>query len=216
MAKLLWNAPGSKQYETGTDRGVVFPNTGAGYGPGVAWAGLRSVKESPDGAEETALYADNTKYLSLMSAESFKGSIGAYMYPDAVAILDGTAELGKGVTVGQQARGSFGLSYRTIVGNDTQRNAFGYKIHLVYGATLSPSEREYASVNDSPAAVEFSWDFTTVPVDVPNMTPSAHLTIDSTKVEPAKLKAIEDMIYGTEALEAKLLLPSDIITLIGA
>lgn len=216
MAKLTWDATGTRLYETGTDHGVVFPVVSSAYAKGVAWTGLRLVTESPDGAEETALFADNIKYLSLMSAENFKGTIGAYTYPDEVALLDGSFELTTGVTAGQQPRGSFGLSYRTLVGNDTERNNHGYKIHLVYGATLSPSERSYESVNDSPAAVEFSWDFTTVPVEIPGAKPSAHLIIDSTKVPVDKLQALENLIYGTDTQESKMPTPAEVVALIGA
>lgn len=211
--RLVWDQVSERLYETGTDRGAVYPysSTLKGYGEGEAWNGLRSVSESPDGAEETALFADNIKYLSLMSAENFKGSIGAYTYPDGVAILDGSAEIATGVTVGQQARGTFGFTYRTLIGNDTEKNEHGYKLHLVYGATLSPSQREYNSVNDSPEAVELSWDFTTTPIEIPGMKPSAHIVIDSTKVDKAKLTAFESILYGSDTAAAKLPTPEEVI-----
>lgn len=216
MAGLTWDDTGKRLYETGTDRGVLFPtdDTGA-YTTGVAWNGLTKVTEKPDGAEETVLYADNLKYLSLMSEETFKGSIEAYTFPDEFNAADGTRELGSGITVGQQARKSFGLAYRTLVGNDVKANDFGYKIHLVYGAKVSPSEREYESVNDDPGAVKLSWEFSTTPVALPNYKPVAHLIFDSTKMDVADLKKLEDMIYGngTEATEPKLPLPSELATM---
>lgn len=216
MTGLTWDDTGKRLYETGTDRGVLFPtdDTGA-YSKGVAWNGLTKVTEKPDGAEETVLYADNLKYLSLMSAETFKGTIEAYTYPDEFNSADGTKELGAGIIVGQQARKPFGLAYRTLVGNDVKANDFGYKIHLVYGAKVSPSEREYESVNDDPGAVTFSWEFSTTPVTLPNYKPVAHLIFDSTKMDVADLKKLEDMIYGngTEATEPKLPLPSELVTM---
>ena len=209
---IEWDKAGEKKYETGTDRGVVYPYEESGYGEAVAWTGLRLVTQSPDGAEETALYADNMKYLSLLSAENFKGTIGAYTAPDVVEVLDGTVSPTKGVMIGQQARGTFGFSYRTLIGNDVKKNAYGYRLHLVYGATISPSERSYESVNDTPAAIELSWDFTTTPVEVGNgLAPSAHIVIDSTKVTAADLQKFETMLYGNDTTPGKLPMPSEVI-----
>lgn len=213
---LVWDQAGEKLYETGTDRGAIYPYKGSAYQAGVAWTGLRQVSESPDGAEETALYADNIKYASMLSAENFKFTIGAYTYPDEFAALDGSAPLQEGmagVTMGQQNRGMFGFSYRTLIGNDTEGNEFGYKLHIVYGAKVSPSSRENNTINDSPAAVEMSWDATTTPQAVPGGKSTAHIVIDSTKVTSAQLKAVEDMLYGTESQAAKLPMPSDLISI---
>ena len=197
---LTWDDTGKRLYETGTDRGVLYPQTGenGAYAAGVAWNGLTKVTESPDGAEETPLYADNGKYLSLLSNENFKGTIEAYTYPDEFGKMDGSAELAKGVTVGQQTRSPFGLAYRTLVGNDVKGTDLGYKLHLVWGAKASPAERAYESVNDTPAAITFSWAFTTTPVDTGDETlkKTASMVIDSTTADPAKLKTLEDMLYG--------------------
>lgn len=211
MPKLTWDDTGKRLYETGTDRGVLFntDNTGA-YTNGVAWNGLSKVTESPDGAEETSIYADNGKYLSLLSTENFKGTIEAYTYPDEFGACDGSAELATGVAVGQQTRAPFGLAYRTLVGNDVKATDYGYKLHLVWGAKVSPSERAYETVNDTPAAITFSWAFTTTPVQVEGLKPTASMVIDSTTADPAKLKALEDMIYGTESDPAKLPSPAEV------
>lgn len=199
MAKLVWDQVGERLYETGTKKGVLFvQNAGGTYGKGVAWNGLTAVTESPSGAEETALYADDIKYLSLRSAEEFGGTIEAYTYPDEWGQCDGTAFPVAGVALGQQSRKSFGLCYRTAIGNDTVGSDFGYKLHFVYGATASVSERAYATINDSPEAITFSWEFTTVPVDVEGYKPTAILTVDSTKVDATKLAALEAYVYGTE------------------
>ena len=203
VARLLnWDQTGEKIYETGTDRGVLYPMSGSTYGDGVAWNGLTAVTETPSGAEPTDLYADNIKYVSVRSAEEFGGTIEAYTYPDEFGQCDGTADLAVGVQIGQQARKAFGLSYRTKVGNDTTGNDYGYKIHLVYGATASPSEKGYSTVNDSPDAITFSWEFTTTPVQVEGFKPTALLTIDSTKVDATKLAALEEILYGKAAVEA--------------
>jgi len=212
--KLAWDQTGQKKYETGTDHGVLYPidtETG-GYSAGVAWNGLTKVTESPDGAEETALYADNDKYLGLMSAENFKGTIEAYTYPDEFAASNGEAQLAEGVTVGQQDRLPFGFSYRTIIGNDIKKNRYGYKLHIVYGAQVSPSEKGYESVNDSPAAITFSWPFTTTPVEMPNgLKKSATIVLDSTKVGAAAMAKVEAMLYGSdEAAEPKLPTPAEV------
>lgn len=215
MAKLEWDKTGEKLYETGTDRGVLYVQEGGVYGKGVAWNGLTAVTESPSGAEATPLWADNRKYLNLMSNEEFGATIEAYMYPDEFGACDGSAEIVTGVTIGQQTRKTFGFAYRTLVGNDVDGSEHGYKIHIIYGALAAPSERSYATVNDSPEAITFSWELTTTPVDVAGHKPTAHIEIDSTKVEASKLKSLEDKLYGTESEEATLLLPDEIVELIG-
>lgn len=214
MSKLVWDQTGERLYETGVKNGVLYvQGTGGTYEKGVAWNGLTAVTESPSGAEATALYADDIKYLNLMSAEEFGATIEAYMYPDEFAECDGSAELAKGVYVGQQKRKAFGFCYRTILGNDVENNDYGYKLHLVYGALASPSEKAYASVNDSPEANTFSWEITTTPVTVAGLKPTASITIDSTKADATKLKALEDILYGTESEEARLPLPDEVAEL---
>ncbi|MCI8992295.1 MAG: hypothetical protein HFG80_06145 [Eubacterium sp.] len=220
MSKLVWDETGNRFYETGVNQGVLYPIGDNGtYPKGVAWSGLTGITESPSGAEANNIYADNIKYLSLMSAEEFGATIEAYMYPDEFKVCDGTAEIAEGVTVGQQARKTFGLSYRTIAGNDTDGDDHGYKLHLIYGAKASPSEKPYQTVNDSPEAISFSWEVTTTPVGITAtdpatgrpFKPTASLTIDSTKVDAAKLKAFEEILYGSESKEASLPLPDEVI-----
>lgn len=205
MSALVWDQTGQKQYETGTDHGVVYPydSTNNQYSPGVAWNGLTAVTESPSGAEATPLYADNIKYLELRSAEEFGCTIEAYTYPDEFAVLDGTASLVAGVTIGQQKRGLFGFSYRSRIGNDTDGDSHGYKLHLVYGCTASPSEKAYQTVNDSPDAIQFSWEVSTTPVNVTGYRPTSVVTIDSTKADATKLAALEAILYGTDAVAAQ-------------
>ena len=215
MAKLVWNEIGKRFYETGVEKGVLYPQEGGAYPKGVVWDGLTGVTESPSGAEATPLYASNIKYLNLMSKEEFGATIEAYTYPDEFAECDGSAELTKGVSVGQQPRKLFGMSYVTLKGNDAEGTEHGYKIHLIYGAMASPSERAYATVNESPEAITFSWAITTTPVEIKGMKPSACITIDSTKVEAPKLKALEDALYGTAEKEAHLPLPEELITILG-
>lgn len=215
MAKLVWNEIGKRFYETGVEKGVLYPQEGGAYPKGVVWDGLTGVTESPSGAEATPLYASNVKYLNLMSKEEFGATVEAYTYPDEFAACDGSAELSKGVSVGQQPRKLFGMSYVTLKGNDTESTDHGYKIHLIYGAMASPSERAYATVNESPEAITFSWTITTTPVEIKGMKPSACITIDSTKVEAPKLKALEDALYGTAEKEAHLPLPEELITILG-
>lgn len=215
MAKLVWNEIGKRFYETGVEKGVLYPQEGGAYPKGVVWDGLTGVTESPSGAEATPLYASNIKYLNLMSKEEFGATVEAYTYPDEFAACDGSAELSKGVSVGQQPRKLFGMSYVTLKGNDTESTDHGYKIHLIYGAMASPSERAYATVNESPEAITFSWAITTTPVEVKGMKPSACITIDSTKVEAPKLKALEDALYGTAEKEAHLPLPEELLTILG-
>ena len=219
MAKLVWDKTGDRLYETGVKNGVLYIPTAGVYSKGVAWNGLTAVTESPSGAEATALYADDTKYLSLMSAEEFGATIEAYTYPDEFAACDGSAELADGVMIGQQKRSTFGLCYKTTIGNDTDGNDHGYKLHIIYGALAKPSERAYATINDSPEAITFSWEITTTPVNVTGAKPTASLVIDSTKADPSKLAALEDILYGKDgdsATEPRLPLPDEIKTLMTA
>ena len=214
--KLVWDADGERLFETGVSQGVLYPQNISGLYPlGVAWNGLTGVTESPSGAEPNPLYADNIKYLNLMSAEEFGATVEAYTYPDEFEACDGSAELAPGVTVGQQNRQGFGLSYKTLLGNDAEGTDHGYKLHLVYGAKASPSEKSYETVNETPDAITFSWDITTTPVAVPGMKPSASITIDSTKVDPTALAALEDILYGTAGGDARLPLPAEVATIMG-
>ena len=225
MSKIKWDETGKRFYETGVRNGVLYvmDDTGA-YPAGVPWNGLTSISESPSGAEPTPLYADDAKYLTLMSAEEFKASIEAYTYPDEFAACDGSASIGTGVTIGQQSRKTFGLCYRTTVGNDIEGEAFGYKLHIIYGALASPSEKAYQTINDSPEAITFSWEVSTTPVAVTGFKPTASLVIDSTKVAEAKMAALEEVLYGKDAttepvaaaVAARLPLPDEIMTLIAA
>ena len=217
MSKIIWDNAGERTYETGVDHGVLYPiQEGGLYTKGVAWNGLTAVTESPSGAEATPLYADNIKYLNLLSAEDFGCTIEAYTYPDEFAECDGSAEIATGVYAGQQARKVFGLCYRTILGNDTDSNAHGYKLHLIYGCLASPSEKSYSTVNDSPEAITFSWEVKSTPVNVSGFKPTAVLTIDSTKVEPSKLAKLEEALYGSESTEAKLPTPDEVVAIVGA
>ena len=220
MSKLVWDQTGERYYETGVKMGVLYPQSNSGtYPKGVVWNGLTAITESPSGAEATPLYADDVKYLNLYSAEEFGATIEAYTYPDEFAECDGSAELATGVTIGQQNRKAFGLCYRTTIGNDTDGNDHGYKIHIIYGAMASPSEKAYATINDSPEAITFSWEVTTTPVSVSGFKPTASVTIDSTKVDQAKLKQLEAILYGdngsSSTAEARLPLPDEIVTIIG-
>ena len=215
MSKLVWDVVGERLYETGVSKGVLYPQVSGAYPKGVAWSGLTNVTETASGAEATPLYADNIKYLNLMSVEELGGTIEAYTAPDEFGPCDGTAKLIEGVTVGQQARQQFGFSYQTVLGNDTETNNHGYKIHLVYGALASPTERSYATVNDSPEAMTMSWEFSTTPVSVKGFEPTALVVIDSTKVNAEKLKAFEAILYGSEEAEARLPLPDEVATLLG-
>lgn len=214
MSKLIWDKVGERTYETGVNKGVLYPQAAEGsYPKGVAWNGLTAVTESPSGAEATPLYADNIKYLNLMSAEEFGATIEAYTYPDEFGVCNGEASLTEGVSIGQQARKAFGMSYQTKVGNDVNSEA-GYKIHLIYGALAAPSEKAYATINDSPEAITFSWEVTTTPVEVTGFKPTATLVIDSTKVEADKMAAIEAILYGSESEEARLPLPDEVLSII--
>lgn len=217
MAKLVWDATGERKYETGVRNGVLYVmGEGGTYPKGVAWNGLTAVTESPSGAEATALYADDTKYLNLISAEEFGATIEAFTYPDEFAECDGSATLAAGVTIGQQPRKTFGMSYRTVYGNDVDNESHGYKLHLIYGAVAAPSEKAYATINDSPEAITFSWEVKTTPVNVTGHKPTASLTIDSTKVDKAKLTKIEEILYGKDEVEARLPLPDEIIQILQA
>ena len=219
MSKLVWDKTGERLYETGVKQGVLYLlGSGGTYTKGVAWNGLTNVTESPSGAEATPLYADDIKYLNLMSTEEFGGTIEAYTYPDEFAECDGSASLTNGVYIGQQARKTFGFCYRTTLGNDVDNNNYGYKLHLVYGALASPSEKAYGTINDSPEAITFSWEFSTTPVNVTGHKPTASITIDSTKVDAEKLAALEKILYGDDAdsTEARLPLPDEVAKIMTA
>lgn len=216
MSKLMWDNVGERYYETGVDKGVVYVQGSDGkYGNGVPWNGLTAVTESPSGAEANPLYADNIKYLNLMSNEEFGATIEAYTYPEEFKECDGSKSIAEGITIGQQKRKAFGMCYRTLLGNDVDGTDYGYKIHLIYGALASPSERAYATVNDSPEAITFSWEVTTTPVNVTGSKPTAHLEIDSTKVTPENLAKIEAALYGDDSAEPTLPTPDEIIALVG-
>ena len=221
MSKLVWDQTGERYYETGVKQGVLYPQAAGGtYPKGVAWNGLTAVTESPSGAEATALYADDIKYLNLISAEEFGATIEAYTYPDEFAQCDGSAALATGVSIGQQSRKAFGLCYRTTLGNDVDGNDFGYKLHIIYNALAAPSEKAYATINDSPEAITFSWEITTTPVNVTGFKPTASITIDSTKVDKTKLASLEEILYGKDApssggegTDPRLPLPNEIAEL---
>lgn len=214
--RIKWDQIGDRLFETGVDRGVLYTQDLEGaYNKGEAWNGLTGITESPEGAEANPQYADNIKYLNLISVEELKGTIEAFTYPESFAACDGTAQPVEGVFLGQQARKPFGLSYRTVLGNDTEQNDHGYKLHLIYGAIAQPSEKAYETINDSPEAITFSWEFETTPVEVEGYRPTASLTVDSTKVDAAKLKALEDVLYGTADEEGYLPLPDEVFDILG-
>ena len=222
MSRIVWDKTGERYYETGVKMGVLYPiQEGGVYTKGVAWNGLTAVTESPSGAEATPLYADDIKYLNLISNEEFGATIEAYTYPDEFAECDGSAALSAGVMIGQQARKTFGLCYRTSLGNDVDGSDYGYKLHLVYGCLAAPSEKSYATINDSPEAITFSWEVSTTPVNVTGFKPTSQITIDSTKVDEVKLKSLEDILYGkngdgSSGTEPKLPLPDEIAALFSA
>ena len=216
MSRIIWDQTGERLYETGVNHGVLYIPTSGVYNKGVAWNGLTAITESPSGAEATALYADDIKYLNLMSAEEFSCTIEAYTYPDEFAECDGSASLVNGVSIGQQPRKTFGLCYRTTIGNDTDSNAHGYKLHMIYGCLAAPSEKAYATINDSPEAITFSWEVSTTPVNVTGHKPTALLTIDSTKADPTKLAALEKILYGDTEVEPRLPLPDEVAELMTA
>ena len=215
MARLIWDEVGQRFFETGVKNGVLYvqDNDGA-YKNGVVWNGLTAVTESPSGAEETPLYADDVKYLTLRSAEEFGATVEAYTYPEEFEQCDGSASIANGVTIGQQARRAFGLCYRTSVGNDIQGQNFSYKLHLIYGCTVAPSEKSYSTINDNPEAITFSWELSTVPVPVDGFSPTASLVIDASKVDEGKMQQLEDALFGNESNEAKLLLPNEIMEML--
>lgn len=215
MSRIVWDKSGERYYETGVNQGVLYPMVNGAYPKGVAWNGLTAVSESPSGAESTPLYADDIKYLNLVSAEEFAYSIEAYTYPKEFEACDGSAEVATGVTIGQQNRQNFGLCYRTTYGNDTEGNSYGYKLHIIYNSTAAPSEKAYATINDSPEAITFSWECNTTPTTVTGHKPTASVVIDSTKADEAKLKQLEDILYGTEEAEARLPMPDEIIQIMG-
>ena len=217
MATLVWDDTGKRLYETGVQNGVLYPRNSSGAYPlGVAWNGLISVTESPSGAESNKVYADNITYLNLISTEEFGATIEAYTYPDEFAACDGSGELATGVFIGQQSRQVFGLAYKSILGNDVAGNDLGYKLHLIYGANAAPSEKAYATINDSPEAITFSWEVTTTPIEVTGFKPTASITIDSTKVPAAKLATLETILFGSANADPRLPLPNEIATLMAA
>lgn len=220
MPKLEWDKTGEREYETGVSNCVLYVRDSKGtYPKGVAWNGISSISESPSGAEANPIYADNIKYLNLISVEEYAATIEAFMYPDEFEECDGTKELTPGVTIGQQERKTFGLAYKTLLGNDTDGDAHGYKIHIIYGALASPSEKSHETVNDSPEAASFSWEINTTPVEVTGAKPTASLEIDSTKSDPTKLAALEKILFGSdegESATARLPLPDEIKTLMTA
>lgn len=217
MARLIWDEVGQRFFETGVKNGVLYVQDNDGsYKNGVVWNGLTAVTESPSGAEETPLYADDVKYLTLRSAEQFGATIEAYTYPEEFEQCDGSATIAAGVTIGQQARRAFGLCYRTAVGNDIQGQEFSYKLHLLYGCTVAPSEKAYSTINDNPEAITFSWELSTVPVPVDGFKPTASLVIDASKVDEGKMQLLEDALFGDESNEAKLLLPNEIMEMLKA
>lgn len=222
-AKIVWDKSGEKIYETGVKNGVLYPQVNGAYPEGVAWNGLTAVTESPSGAEATPLYADDIKYLNLYSAEEFGATIECYTYPKEFEKCDGSAEIATGVSIGQQTRQAFGMSYKTTVGNDTEGAKYGYKLHLIYGATASPSEKAYATISDSPEAITFSYEVTTTPVNVSGFNPTASIVIDSTKVPADKLKELEEILYGKnptsegadDGVAPRLPLPDEIVSIVG-
>lgn len=222
-AKIVWDKTGEKLYETGVKNGVLYPQVNGAYPEGVAWNGLTAVTESPSGAEATPLYADDIKYLNLYSAEEFGATIECYTYPKEFEACDGSKEIATGVSIGQQTRQSFGMSYKTTVGNDTEGANYGYKLHIIYGATASPSEKAYSTISDSPEAITFSYEVTTTPVNVTGFNPTASIVIDSTKVPADKLTKLEEILYGKDptseeaddGVAPRLPLPDEIVTLVG-
>lgn len=212
---MFGTSPGKRLYETGVDHGVLYPiQSGGVYSKGVAWNGLTAVTESPSGADVNDIYADNMKYLGLVGAEKFGATVEAYTYPDEFAECDGSVELVKGATIGQQNRKVFGMVYRTVIGNDIDGNEHGYKLHLIYGATAAPSEKAYNTINEDPEAITFSWELSTTPVNVTGHKPTASLTIDSTKADPTKLAELEKILFGDTETEPRLPLPDEIAQLL--
>jgi len=216
MSKLIWDKTGERLYETGISNGVIYVRDSKGkYGTGVAWNGLTAVNENPSGAEATALYADNIKYLNLISNEEFGATIEAYTYPDEFKLCNGETELATGFYIGQQKRSTFGMVYKSLIGNDTDGTDYGYKLHFVYGATVAPSQNNHATVNESPEANTFSWELSTTPVEMNGYKPVAHCYVDSTKVDATKLATLEAKIFGDDSTEPSLPLPDEIATILG-
>lgn len=216
MSKLEWDKIGERFYETGVEKTVLYLiSQSATYSKGVAWSGVTGIDENPSGAETSPVYADNKKYLNLVSAEEYAATLKAYTYPDEFGECDGSAEIVKGVRIGQQPRKMFGLCYQSKKGNDVKKTEYGYIIHFIYGAQAAPSSKSHNTINDSPEATEMSWEISTTPVDVEGHSPTATLEIDSTKCDPEKLAALEDIIYGTEETEARLPLPNEIMEIVG-
>lgn len=215
MAKLVWDQIGERLYETGVEQAAIYPMTGSTYGAGAAWNGLTAITESPSGAEPSPLYANDKKYVELMSKEEFGGTIEAYTYPDEFAECNGEKSIAQGLKIGQQTRKLFGLVYKSLIGNDTEGTKYGYKLHIVYNARVSPSEKSNNTVNDSPEAATMSWTFSTTPVEIEGYDPTSHLIIDSTEADPEKLKALEAILYGSESEDAKLPMPNEIMTTLG-
>lgn len=218
MAKLVWDQIGERLYETGVDKAAIYLMEGAQYTTGAAWNGLTAVTETPSGAEPSPLYANNKKYVELMSAEEFGGSIEAYTYPEEFAECNGEKSIAKGLRIGQQTRRLFGMVYRTLIGNDTEGTKYGYKLHIVYNARVSPSEKSNNTVNDSPEAATMSWEFSTTPIEIEGHEPTSHLIIDSTEADPTKLAELENILYGTDgedAADPRLPMPDEIATLLG-
>lgn len=218
MSKLVWDKSGERLYETGVKNCALYVRDESasatnGYSKGVPWNGVTSLTESPSGAEASAVYADDIKYLNLISAEDFGATINAYTYPEEFEACDGSGQIAKGITIGQQKRKSFCLAYKTTLGNDTENNDHGYKLHIIYGATASPAEKEYATINDSPEAIEFSWEMSTTPVNVTGFKPTASLVIDSTKTDKAILTKIEEALFGSEETESHILMPDEIMAI---
>lgn len=213
MSKAVWDQIGERYFETGCEKGMVYPAVSGTYPKGTAWSGLTNVTESPSGAEPTALYADNIKYLNLISNEDFGASVEAYTYPDEFSECLGEAEIATGVKISQQKRTAFGMSYVTKLGNDTDGVDYGYKLHLVYGCLAAPTEKAYGTINESPEATTFSWEISTTPVEVPGFKPTAHIEIDSTKCVASELKDLEDILYGTADKDPRLPLPTELITI---
>ena len=216
MSKLVWDQTGERLYETGVEQCALYIQESGTYPKGVAWNGVTKVTEKPSGAEATDIYADDSKYLTLFSAEKFGASIEAYMYPEEFAECDGSAEIAPGVMIGQQSRKTFGLSYKTIVGNDVNNNEHGYKLHIIYGAKATPSEKGYSTVNESPEAITMSWELNTTPVAVEGHKPTASITIDSTKAPKEKMAALEKILYGDAETEARLPLPAEIASIMAS
>lgn len=215
MSRIEWDTTGERYYESGSRQCVLYPQVGGAYPKGVPWNGFTGASEKPSGAEATPLYANDSKYLNLLSTEEFAATISAYTYPDEFAECDGSVEIAKGVYIGQQPRKPFGLSYRTSIGNDTDGIDHGYKLHLVYGCTAAPSEKQYDTMNNDPNAITFSWELSTIPVKVTGHRPTANVTIDSRDCDPAKLAQLEDILYGSESEEARLPLPDEVATIVG-